>query len=101
MVSPGGLGGQRHGGGGAVCRQTAPWEGGRQKVIGILLRAKNEVKRREIPVLATVGYAAVLFCVTLLLRNGRGRSRADVYGTSGHWVCWRRSLACLRPRVHL
>ena len=70
-------------------------------MIGILFGVKREVKRREIPVLATVGYTAVLFWLTLLLRNGRGRARADVYGTAGRWMCWRRSLAFFRSRVHL
>ena len=35
------------GGGGYVCRKTSPCEGGREKVIGILAKAKKEGKRRK------------------------------------------------------
>ena len=41
MVILGGSGFWSHGGDGAVCRQLAPWEVGREKVIDIRVEAKK------------------------------------------------------------
>ena len=83
MESPGGSRFWRRVGGGAVCRQSAPWWVDREKLIGILIKEKKQVKRRKIPVLATVESTAVLLGGTPLLRNGRGQARAVVYDAAG------------------
>ena len=49
MAVPGGRGIRRRGGGGAVWRHPAPWEVGRENVIGILVEAKKEVKISKSP----------------------------------------------------
>ena len=46
----------------ALCEGTqAPWEFGQENVIGILVEAKKEGKRRKSPVLDTVESTFVLF----------------------------------------
>ena len=89
MVGPDGCGVRWHSSGGAICRQPDPWEVGRDKVIGILVEAKKEVKRRKIPVLATVRSTAALFeGINPLSSNGRGRSQAVVSGDAVRWMWW-------------
>ena len=61
MAILGGSGVRRRVVGGAVCIQPAPWKVSREKVIGILAKAKNEGKIWKSPVLATVGSTPVLF----------------------------------------
>ena len=48
MAGLGGHGGWRYGNG-AVWRHPAPWEVGRENVIGILVEAKKEVKISKSP----------------------------------------------------
>ena len=96
-----GRGGRWHGGGDAVCRQPAPWEVGREEVIGILVEAKKEGERWKIPVLATVVSTAVIFWITLLSSNGRVQVRSAVSDASGYWMWWQRPLDFLRLWVHL
>ena len=100
MMGPGGRGGWWCGSDGAV-RKPAPWEVGREEAIGILVEDKKEGKRRKGPVLATVGYTAILFWIIPLSSNGRGQARAAVSGASGHWMWWRYPLDFIRPWVHL
>ena len=62
MTSLGGRWGRQRGGGGAVCRRSAPWGIGQEKVIVILVGSKMTKREgRIIPVLAVVGYTADIF----------------------------------------
>ena len=63
MAIPVGCGGRRRcSGSGAVCRQLVSWRVGQKKVSSILVGpGKKVLKRKEIPVLATVESAAVIF----------------------------------------
>ena len=61
MVGPGGHGGRWNGGGGAVCRKPAPLEVGQEEVIGILVEAKKEGKRRK----TRIGYCRIYSCYFL------------------------------------
>ena len=82
MEIQGGHGVRRRVGGGAVCRQLAPWEVGREKLISILFEAKKEGKRRKIPVLATVESTAVVFCSNPLIEKWERPSASCTF-----WQC--------------
>ena len=86
MEVPSGSGEWWRGSGSAVCRQPEPWEVVQEEMIGILVEAKKEGKRRKIPVLATVGSVAVLFGKTPLSSNSRGQARAVVSAATGFWM---------------
>ena len=78
MEIPGGRGFRRRVIVGAMCSKPVPGEVSWGELIILLVEVKKEVKRSKSHVLATVESIAVLFGVTPLSRNGRGRAQAAV-----------------------
>ena len=103
MASPGRRQGRRDGGGDAVCRQSAEWGIGQEKLRGILVRNKRKKKRRiKKP---RIGFRTIYgrhFFVAHLSSSGRCLSKGvGVSDATKRLVRGRRPLACLQPRFHL